>query len=59
MKIAILMTNTDESDFAQRHPKDGEKFTDFIQLVRPKWETVVFSVKDGNFRLILLNLMGL
>ena len=49
MKIAILMTNTDESDFAQRHPKDGEKFTDFIQLVRPEWETVVFSVKDGNF----------
>jgi GMP synthase-like glutamine amidotransferase len=49
MKIAILMTNTDESDFAQRHPKDGEKFADFIQLVRPEWETVVFSVKDGNF----------
>ena len=49
MKIAILMTNTDESDFAARHPKDGKKFTDFIQLVRPEWETVVFSVKDGDF----------
>ena len=49
MKIAILMTNTDESDFAARHPKDGKKFTDFIQLVRPEWETLVFSVKDGDF----------
>ena len=49
MKIAILMTNTDESDFAARHPKDGKKFTDFIQLVRPEWEPVVFSVKDGDF----------
>ena len=49
MKIAILMTNTDESDFAAHHPKDGEKFTDFIQLVRPDWDTVVFAAKDGDF----------
>lgn len=49
MHLAILMTNTDESDFAQRHPKDGQKFTDFIQSVRPGWTTEVFSVKDGVF----------
>ena len=49
MRLAILMTNTDESDFAQRHPKDGEKFTTFVHLVRPDWDVDVFSVKDGVF----------
>lgn len=49
MHLAILMTNTDESDFADAHPKDGEKFTDLIQLVRPDWTTEVFAVKDGVF----------
>ena len=49
MHLAILMTNTDESDFAQRHPKDGDKFTDLVHLVRPDWTTAVFSVKDGVF----------
>ncbi|MCB4457723.1 type 1 glutamine amidotransferase [Leisingera sp. McT4-56] len=49
MHLAILMTNTDESEFAQRHPKDGEKFTDLIQMARPGWRTTVFSVKDGDF----------
>ena len=49
MHLAILMTNTDESDFAQAHPKDGEKFTDLIHIARPDWTTEVFSVKDGLF----------
>lgn len=49
MHLAILMTNTDESAFAQNHPKDGEKFTTLIQSVRPEWQTSVFSVKDGVF----------
>lgn len=49
MHLAILMTNTDESEFAQRHPKDGEKFTDLIAMARPEWRTTVFSVKDGEF----------
>ena len=49
MKIAILMTNTDETAFAQKHPKDGEKFSDMIALVRPDWACTVFSVKDGEF----------
>ncbi len=49
MRLAILMTNTDESPFAQRHPKDGQKFTDLIQRVRPDWTTVIYSVKDGVF----------
>lgn len=49
MRIAILMTNTDESPFARQHPKDGDKFTALLHLVRPDWETQVFSVKDGDF----------
>mgnify|MGYP003949246557 CR=1 FL=1 len=49
MRIAILMANTDETDFAQRHPKDGEKFTALMSLARPDWDYVVFSVKDGLF----------
>jgi GMP synthase-like glutamine amidotransferase len=43
------MTNTDETEFAQRHPKDGEKYTDMIAWVRPDWKVTSFSVKDGVF----------
>lgn len=49
MHLAVLMTNTDESDFAQRHPKDGEKFKALIQSVRPDWTVSSFHVKDGIF----------
>ena len=49
MHLAILMTNTDESDFAQRHPKDGAKFASLIHWVRPDWQLEVFSVKDDIF----------
>ena len=49
MRLALLMTNTDESDFAQAHPKDGEKFTRLIQSVRPAWQVTSYSVKDGVF----------
>ncbi|MEM7521625.1 MAG: type 1 glutamine amidotransferase [Pseudomonadota bacterium] len=49
MHLAVLMTNTDESDFAQKHPKDGEKFSNLISMVRPAWEVSVFAAKDGAF----------
>lgn len=49
MRLAILMTNTDESTFAQAHPKDGQKFSELLWRVRPDWEFEVFSVKDGIF----------
>ena len=49
MHLAILMANTDESAFAQAHPKDGAKFTALLQSVRPDWTTQVFAVKDGDF----------
>ncbi len=49
MHLALLVTNTDDSDFAQQHPKDGEKFPAMMALVRPEWTFEVFSVKDGQF----------
>ncbi|NDW51801.1 type 1 glutamine amidotransferase [Aliiroseovarius sp. PrR006] len=49
MRIAILMTNTDESSFADQHPKDGEKWTALLSHQRPNWDYVAFSVKDGDF----------
>lgn len=49
MRIAILMTNTDDSEFAHARPLDGQKFTTMLQSVRPDWRTTVFSVKDGTF----------
>ncbi len=49
MHIAVLMANTDESDFAQRHPKDGEKFARLLNEVRPGWRVSTIRVKDGEF----------
>ena len=49
MHLAVLMTNTDESAFAQAHPKDGEKFAALIRGVRPDWRVTVFAVKDSVF----------
>jgi GMP synthase-like glutamine amidotransferase len=49
MHIAVLMANTDESEFAQGHPKDGSKFEALLQEVRPDWRVSVYSVKDGQF----------
>lgn len=49
MRLAILMTNTDESDFAKQHPRDGAKFTALVHLARPEWSCEVFAVKDDIF----------
>lgn len=49
MYIGILMANTDDSDFSQEHPSDGEKFAAMFASVRPDWRVAVFSVKDGVF----------
>ena len=49
MHIAILVTNTDHSAFADRHPKDGEKFTQFMHSVRPDWQMSVYQVESGQF----------
>lgn len=49
MHIAILMTNTDESEFAQGHPRDGSKFEALLHEFRPDWRVSVYAVKDGIF----------
>lgn len=49
MHIAVLMANTDESEFAARHPKDGSKFETLLHEARPDWRVSVYSVKDGQF----------
>lgn len=49
MHLATLVTNTDKSSFAEQHPKDGQKFTDLIHLVRPDWEVTGFEVHEGQF----------
>ncbi len=49
MHIAILVTNTDESRFAQGHPRDGAKFAALLGPLRPDWRFSTFSVKDDVF----------
>lgn len=49
MHIAILMANTDESEFAQTHPKDGEKWQAFLAPHCIDCRFRVFAVKDGIF----------
>ncbi len=59
MHLAILVTNTDLSDFARRHPLDGEKFTKMVQTVRPDWECSVFLVHQNEFPATLEGFDGL
>jgi GMP synthase-like glutamine amidotransferase len=49
MRIGILVTNTDNSEFARRHPRDGEKFAGLIHTVRPSWEIMTYSCIDNVF----------
>lgn len=49
MHIAVLVTNTDRSAFAARHPRDGEKFTAMVQTVRPGWTVTAFDLTEGEF----------
>lgn len=49
MHLAILMTNTDDSDFSRSRPGDGEKFSTLIAEHRPDWVCSVYSVKDAEF----------
>ncbi len=49
MRIGILVTNTDDSDFAKQRPLDGEKFTTLLQPLRPDWTFTAVQVKNGAF----------
>ncbi|MEM7218386.1 MAG: type 1 glutamine amidotransferase [Pseudomonadota bacterium] len=47
MHIAVLVTNTDDSAFARRHPKDPQKFDALVKLARPHWRTTSFWTTHG------------
>lgn len=49
MHIAVLTTNTDDSAFAARHPRDVEKFRALMQGVRPGWRVTAFDLPRGRF----------
>lgn len=49
MHIGLLVTNTDNSDFAARHPRDAEKFATLMAGVRPAWRTSAFDLPNGAF----------
>ncbi len=49
MHIGVLATNTDDSDFAARHPRDVEKFRVLLQGVRPGWQVTAFDLPKGEF----------
>lgn len=49
MHIAVLATNTDDSPFAARHPRDVEKFRVLLHGVRPGWTVSSFDLPDGEF----------
>jgi GMP synthase-like glutamine amidotransferase len=49
MHIAVLATNTDDSDFAARHPRDGVKFTALLHGARPGWQVTAFDLPKGDF----------
>ena len=49
MRIGILMANTDESAFADAHPKDGEKWRTLLAPLCPDCHFPVYVVKDGQF----------
>lgn len=47
MHLAILVTNTDESPFAAKHPRDGQKFRALFAAVRPDWRITVVNLTHG------------
>lgn len=49
MHIAVLATNTDDSAFAARHPRDVEKFRELMLGVRPSWTVTAFDLPKGEF----------
>ncbi|MBL9054623.1 MAG: type 1 glutamine amidotransferase [Tabrizicola sp.] len=49
MHIAVLVTNTDQSAFAARHPRDAEKFIVLMKGARPDWQITTFEVTENVF----------
>jgi len=47
MHIAVLVTNTDWSDFAAAHPRDGAKMERMLHRLRPDWQVTAFDLTQG------------
>ena len=47
MHIAILITNTDWTEFAARHPRDRDRFPALIHGVRPNYALSLYDVPLG------------
>lgn len=58
MHIAVLATNTDDSDFASRHPRDVEKFRVLMHGARPEWKITAFDLPKGEFPVTLQEFDG-
>ncbi len=49
MRIAILVTNTDRSDFSRQNPRDPELFENLIAAHRSTWRFSSFDLTEGIF----------
>ena len=49
LKIAILLTSNDTSEFTLRFPNDGDKFISLLAPLRPAWDFHVIPVMDNVF----------
>lgn len=58
MHIAILVTNTDRSQFARQNPRDPEMFENLLSLHRPDWEFTVYDLTEEVFPNDLTNYDG-
>lgn len=47
LHVAVLLTNNDDSVFAQAFPDDGQKVVSLLQPLRPHWRFSVVRVIDG------------
>lgn len=59
MHLGVIVTNTDRSAFAARHPRDGEKFARLVAGVRPGWRTTAFDAVAGELPPTLEGIDGL
>lgn len=48
-RIAVLLTNNDESEFSNKFPNDGAKVCSLLKRHRPTWRYEIYSVKDDVF----------
>lgn len=58
MRLAVLMANTDDTEFSRRHPPDDEAFADFILKRRREWRCEVLPIKDHVFPTCILDYDG-